>query len=102
MAHDDPESKSLQDLERRLREARGGGSREKPSEPPPSNIGIAFRMSTELVAAVVVGGGIGWALDKVFKTSPVLLIVMFCFGVAAGFRNVARAAREMNKNIDGH
>ena len=52
----------------------------------------------ELVAAVVVGGAIGWALDRIFRTSPVLLIVLFFVGVAAGIRNVLRAALEMNKS----
>ena len=100
MANDDPESK-LQDLDRRLREARGVGRQEKHAEAPQSQLGLAFRMSTELVAAVVVGGGIGWALDRVFHTSPVLLIVMFGFGVATGFRQVMRTAREMNKGSSG-
>lgn len=101
MANNDPDPKKLQDLERRLREARKSrGEYDRPTESPPSNLGIAFRLSTELVAAVVVGGAIGWALDKVLGTSPLLLIVMFFFGVAAGFFNVVRAARELNKNAE--
>jgi ATP synthase protein I len=47
---------------------------------------------------VVVGGAVGWALDRVFRTAPILLIVMFFAGVAAGFRNVLRTAREMNRD----
>jgi ATP synthase protein I len=50
------------------------------------------------LAAVIVGGGIGWALDRVFGTSPILLIVMFLVGVATGMRNLMRTARRMNEN----
>ena len=35
-----------------------------------SNLGIAFKMSTELVAAVVVGTIIGFILDNWFGTKP--------------------------------
>jgi ATP synthase protein I len=94
---DDPDSRSLKELEKRVHEARGRVRPPKDSEPP-SNLGIAFRLSTEFVAAVVVGGAIGWGLDRIFGTSPLLLILLFLFGVAAGFRNVVRAAREMNEN----
>ena len=97
MSDDDPDPRSLQELEERLRKARGPG-KVRDEQTPPSKMGIALRLSTELVAAVVIGGGIGWALDRVFGTSPVLLIVMFFFGVAAGFRNVIRAARKLNED----
>jgi ATP synthase protein I len=96
MTDDDPDARRLADLEGRLKEARG--KRELPREDPsPSKLGMAFRLVTELLAAVIVGGGIGWALDRVFGTSPLLLIVMFMLGVAAGMRNVIRTARQMNE-----
>jgi len=97
MAEDDPHDRRLAELEERLRKARG--EREvRPEEPSQSKLGVAFRLVTELLAAVIVGGGIGWALDRVFGTSPLLLIVMFLLGVAAGMRNLIRTAREMNKD----
>jgi ATP synthase protein I len=64
--------------------------------PPPSSLGIAFRFGTELGAAVFVGAGLGWLLDKFLHTSPIFLIVLFCLGAAAGIRNVFRAAKELN------
>ena len=81
---------------------RAASSRKKVlrTERPRSKLGIAFRLSTEFVAAAVVGGGIGWILDRIFGTSPIFLLVMFVFGVAAGFRNLIRAANEMNEIPD--
>jgi len=53
---------------------------------------LGFRVLTEFVAAVIVGGAIGWQFDKWFGTSPILLIVFLGFGVAAAFWNVYRMA----------
>jgi ATP synthase protein I len=97
MAEDDPDARRLAELEERLRRARGPG--EIPKEAPSqSKLGIAFQLVAELLAAVIVGGGIGWALDRVFGTSPILLIVMFLVGVATGMRNLMRTARRMNED----
>ena len=63
-------------------------------------IGNAFKLGTELVAAVVVGTIIGFILDNWFGTKPVLIIVFFLFGAAAGIMNVFRAARRMQKQED--
>ena len=64
---------------------------------PKSNIGTAFKMSTELVSAVAVGTIIGFILDNWFGTKPLLIICFFFIGVVAGIRNVFRAAKNMNK-----
>ena len=53
---------------------------------------LAFRMVSELIGGILVGVGIGWALDRVFGTSPILLIIFSLLGTAAGFWNVIRAA----------
>ncbi len=61
-----------------------------------SAFGIATRLVAELVAGLVVGGGLGWFLDRWLGTSPWLLIVFFALGAVAGISNVFRAARQMN------
>jgi len=48
----------------------------------------------EMGAALVVGMGIGWFLDRTFGTQPWCLVVFTAFGIVAGFRNVLRAARK--------
>ena len=60
-----------------------------------SNLGIAFKMSTEMVAAVVVGTIIGFILDNWFGTKPWLILIFFFVGVITGILNVFRSAKNM-------
>ena len=62
-----------------------------------SNLGTAFKMSTEMVAAVVVGTIIGFILDKTFGTKPWLILIFFFVGVVAGILNVIRSAKNMQR-----
>ena len=62
-----------------------------------SNFGEAFKMSTELVAAVVVGTIIGFILDEWFGTKPWLILIFFFVGVIAGILNVIKSAKNMQK-----
>ena len=62
---------------------------------PKSNIGTAFKMSTELVSAVAVGTIIGFILDKWFGTKPWLILIFFFVGVIAGILNVIKSAKNM-------
>jgi ATP synthase protein I len=98
-----PDPQRLTDLGKRLDELQtkqaAGAKR-----PPPNQSGIAFRFATELVAALVVGGGLGWGIDWLlghfgFHTRPAFLILFFVLGAAAGIRNVMRAATEINAEI---
>ena len=60
-----------------------------------SNLGAAFKMSTEMVAAVVVGTIIGFILDNWFGTKPWLILIFFFVGVVAGILNVIKSAKDM-------
>ena len=53
---------------------------------------IGFRLSSELVAGVVVGAAIGWGFDRLLSTSPFGLIVFLLLGFTAGVVNVVRSA----------
>lgn len=57
-----------------------------------SAIARGFRLSTELVAGVIVGAIIGWLLDRWLGISPWGLIVFLLLGFTAGVLNVMRAA----------
>lgn len=60
-------------------------------------LGLAFRIAVELIAGVVLGGLIGWWLDGMLGTSPVLLLIFFVLGASAGILNVVRTAQAMQK-----
>ena len=64
-----------------------------------ASLGKALKISTEFVAAVVVGSTIGFLLDNWFGTKPLLTIFLFFIGVAAGILNVFKSAKRMNKNL---
>ena len=63
-----------------------------------SFMGTAFKLGTELVAAVLVGTIIGFILDSWFGTKPWLIIIFFFLGTAAGMLNVFRTANRMQKD----
>ncbi len=60
-------------------------------------MGGAFKLGTELVAAVAVGTIIGFILDSWFDTKPWLIITFFFLGAAAGMLNVIRTANRMQR-----
>tara|TARA_B100000123_G_scaffold18657_1_gene13272 strand:+ start:177 stop:470 length:294 start_codon:yes stop_codon:yes gene_type:complete len=60
-------------------------------------VGGAFKLGTELLSAVLVGTIIGFILDGWFDTKPLLIIIFFLLGSAAGIMNVIKAAKEMQK-----
>ncbi len=57
-----------------------------------SALARGFRLSSELVAGVLVGAAIGWGIDHLFSTSPWGLILFFFLGFAAGVINLMRVA----------
>ena len=63
-----------------------------------SFMGNAFKLGTELIAAVAVGTIIGFILDSWFDTKPWLIIIFFFLGAAAGMLNVIRTANKMQKD----
>jgi len=69
----------------------------KENDKPVSSLGTAFKLSTELVAAVAVGTIIGFILDNWFDTKPWLILIFFFVGVIAGIMNVIKSAKNMQK-----
>ena len=93
-------SARLGSLDQRLSEIRG--SRKIGTDQPGSESGdpaarasamaLGFRLSSELIAGVVVGAAIGWGFDRLLSTSPFGFIVFVLLGFVAGVVNVRRAA----------
>ena len=59
--------------------------------------GFGFRISTEIVAAIIVGVVIGIFVDNYFNTRPFGLVIFFILGSLAGFLNVYRVIRRIEK-----
>jgi ATP synthase protein I len=99
MAPDDDEDAALQArLEKLKSELKANPPKPPPSVAPISAPGgssgaamsMGLRAGSEFVAAVLIGGAIGWGLDRVLHTKPMLTIVFFLLGVAAGVLGVIR------------
>ena len=65
-------------------------------------MGRAFRVASELVAALLVGGLLGLGIDRLAKTTPLFLLIGLGFGFAAGILNVSRALKEINEESSGN
>ena len=91
--------KETEDLETRLKIAKSKLQNKKTESRDGKGLflGNAFKLGTELVAAVAVGSIIGFILDNWFGTKPLLIIVFFILGSVAGILNVIKAAKRMQK-----
>ncbi len=94
---DDPDRKALDDLDSRLKKVRA--TVQDPLTAPSSKeadksgaLGLAFRVSVELVSGVAIGVGIGWLLDGWLGTRPWFMLAFIVLGGAAGMLNVYRLA----------
>ena len=68
----------------------------KDKEVDNSLLGMAWRLSTELLASVMVGLFLGWGFDQLVGTRPWGLLIGLGFGIAAGFMSVFRTAERMD------
>ena len=91
--NEDKNPQSEEDFDTRLRRARGiegADGRDGGLADDRTGKGMAFRIGTEIVVAVAVGGGIGYLIDSWLDTKPWFLIVFLLLGNAAGLWNVFR------------
>lgn len=87
-------SERLRGLERKLETHRASREAEVRAirEPPMRGYGIAMRLGADFVACVVVGGAIGWGIDRLIGIAPWGLIVFILLGFVAGILTVLRTA----------
>jgi ATP synthase protein I len=101
-------SARLGSLDQRLSEIRGSrkigadqsGNEQGTAQARASAMAMGFRLSSELVAGVLVGAALGWGFDRLLSTSPWGLIVFLMLGFVAGVINVMRAAGVMTKQSE--
>ncbi len=94
--------KNLNEISTRLEIAKKNikKNQKKDKDTNAASLGKALKISTELVASVVVGSTIGFLLDNWFDTKPMLTICFFFMGVAAGILNVFRSAKKMHNKLN--
>lgn len=86
-----------EELGRKIREARerqeetSGSQAQKEGQRDQTATGKALRAGTDLVAALAVGGFLGYWIDRWLDTKPLFMIVMLFLGFAAGFLNIYRS-----------
>ena len=101
-------SARLGSLDHRLSEIGGSrkigtdqsGNEQDAAQAKASAMAIGLRLSSELVAGVLVGAALGWGFDRLLSTSPWGLIVFLLLGFTAGVINVMRAAGVMAKQSE--
>ncbi|MCP9446700.1 MAG: AtpZ/AtpI family protein [Nitrospira sp.] len=72
-----------------------------PDDPLYAGLGQAVRIGTELLAALIVGGGLGWVVDEyILGSGPWGLVIGLTLGVTAGIRNAYRAAQRWQRPPD--
>ena len=62
-----------------------------------SGISFGFRIGIEIVSALVIGTTIGIIVDKYLNSKPFGLIIFFILGAMAGFLNIYRVIRRIEK-----
>ena len=97
----DPSPSDLDDLEAKLKAARDRHAGPKPKDGDKGSnsslLGMAWRLSTELLASVLVGFLLGYGVDVLFGTGPWGLLVGLGLGIASGFMSVFRTAAAMDE-----
>ncbi len=86
----------LSDFSGRLAEARGEHDK-RHAEVAATTHGLAMRLGSDFFAGIVVGGLLGWGIDRIFGTSPWGLIICLGLGFVTGTRLAIRSAKEINE-----
>ncbi len=93
---DEERDRRLQSLNDRLKKTRAAEVQESSSRPDNTGFGNALRLSSEFVAAILVGAAIGYGIDQLAGTAPWAMILFMMLGFVAGVLNVMRMAGVMS------
>ncbi|NHK28723.1 AtpZ/AtpI family protein [Parvularcula flava] len=99
--HEDDDLPSIDDFGERLEKSRRKDDAvEDLQRGERSALGQAFRIGTEMLAALLVAGAIGYGIDQLIGTKPWFMLGGLAIGFAAGILNVSRAMNEMNAALE--
>jgi len=94
--------RDFEDFDARMRRLRGEAGLDEPEADSKGSVGgMGLHVGIELVAGLIGGTLIGYGLDRWFGTWPVLAIVFFFLGAAAGMANAYRYIRRLSDVPDG-
>jgi ATP synthase protein I len=95
----------LEERDAKLRAARAANP--KPSEnQPPSNVmsqrqtGVAYRVLVDMIAGLLVGGFLGYWIDRWLGWAPYALVAGLVLGFVAGANNAWRAIRAYSRDAN--
>ena len=86
---------SLDKLDRKIEEYKSIKKKNRPKRLKVQNDG--WRMVIELVTGMVLGIGLGIALDYIIGSEPVFLILFSILGFMAGVKTMMATAKKMNE-----
>ena len=99
-----PDDLQANDLEGRIAKARAAGERHGSAAPSggedpgiESAMSFGLRAGSQFVSAVVLGGGLGWAIDRWLGTKPFAMLILMVLMFIAAMANVWRS---MSKAVD--
>jgi len=98
----DGDRRRVEDIDRRLKAARG--TVEKPRQSSGMShrqTGVAYRVMVDMIAGLLVGGFLGYWLDRWLGWAPYALVTGLVVGFAAGVNNAWRAIRQYSKDAAG-
>ena len=87
----------LDDLDRRLEANRDEATSRARAKSDGAGFGQAMRLSSEFIAAILVGAAIGYGIDWALGSGPWAMIVFLMLGFVAGILNVLRASGEISR-----
>ena len=92
---DPDQQERMAQLEDRIKAAKTAQAPKPRADEHYSLANQAWRMVIELVAGLGIGFGIGFGLDKLFGTTPFLMVIFIFLGLAAGVKTMMRSAQEI-------
>ena len=103
----DPEGdrRRVEDIDARLKAARGKIEKPRPNNGVSSGMshrqtGVAYRVLVDMIAGLLVGGFLGYWLDRWLGWAPWSLVTGLVLGFVAGVNNAWRAIRDYSRDAN--
>ena len=92
---DASKKENLDKLEKKIEQFKSTKEKNRPKQLKVQNDG--WRMVIELVTGMILGVGLGIALDYIIGSEPIFLILFSLLGFMAGVKTMIATAKKMNE-----